>query len=700
LHGVAMPGGVHLHLYAADLARGRDGVWRVLDDRTQNPSGAGYALENRVVVGRALHEAHDLCRVERLAPFVERWKDGLQRLHFSAHQPRIVLLTPGPYNETYFEHAFLAGELGITLVEGGDLTVRDRHVFLKTLGGLEPVDVILRRTDAVWTDPLELEPGSGLGVAGLVEAVRAGTVTVANALGAGAVEGAAIAALLPGLCREVLGEDLLLPGVEGRWCGGDSGWDGSELERLVVKPAFAGTGRGAVFAGALAPADRAALLAEIAADPQGFVAQERLELAVAPSWGDGRLEPRPFALRLFAAATADGYAVMPGGLTRVAHDGDPTAVSMQRGGRSKDCWVLASGRSGAVTAAQRALGARIVPRPGAEALPSRVADGLFWVGRYAERCEGMVRLARTVHERLVEGGGRGAAGELAPLLRLMAHNGMIPGDLARLGEAGPMRGLRQALEAALFEPGHPNSLRQNVMRLHRAAAAVRDRLSGDQWRIVAALAVASEGREARRDAAATLRLMEEFARDLAAFAGHSQEGMSRAPGWRFLDMGRRLERATGICAVVRAAFLAESRMPEAPALAAMLALAESAIAYRERYLSEPAAAPVLDLLLRDAANPRALAFQLAQLTQHLAALPRDPGHPAPGPEQLQLGEARALLGRADFLGRATDPMGLRRQAETLMDELAPMLPELSNRLSTAFFSHAQAAPPIRRRPAS
>jgi len=383
-HGIRVSRDVYLHLHAAELARSPDGQWWVLGDRTQAPSGAGYALENRIVLSRMLPEAFRDCQVQRLASFFRAQRDTVTALApKDRDRPKVALLTPGPNNETYFEHAYLARYLGFTLVEGGDLTVRDCRVFIKTLDGLQPVDAIFRRLDDSFCDPLELRGDSLLGVAGLVEAARTGNVTIANALGSGVVETPAVVAFLPSLCRELLGEDLILPSVPTWWCGqpADLEYVVEHLDELVVKRAFrAGDGQ-PVFGRQLAAADKSALAAEIRARPEQFVAQEQVALSTAPVWVGQKLEPRPVVLRTYVTAAGDSYMVMPGGLARVAGARDLPIVSMQRGGGSKDTWVLSDGPVSAVSLLAPA-GVPIRRERRATDLPSRVADDLYWLGRH------------------------------------------------------------------------------------------------------------------------------------------------------------------------------------------------------------------------------------------------------------------------------------------------------------------------------
>ena len=683
LHGVPVPDGRYLHLYAADLARAPDGRWWVLSDRTQAPSGSGYALENRSVLTRVLPEAFRACSVEGLAPFFAAFKEMLTTLNPRSERGRVVVLTPGPYNETYFEHVYLARHLGITLVEGADLTVRDRQVFLKTLSGLEPVDVILRRVDDDFADPLALRADSTLGVAGLTEAVRAGTVAVANALGSGLLESLSFRPFLAGLGRRLLGEELKLPHIATWWCGQEAEREHvvANLDTLIVAPASPALPFEPVAGATLSAANRAALAEHIRRCPWAYVAHERPLLSTVPVWEDGRLQPRPLMLRVFLCATDEGYVAMPGGLARMCTEPGRLIVSMQQGGGTKDAWALSRRRVEPAPSAPTVHELRPQPVRGTGGdLPSRVADGLFWLGRYAERAEGAVRLLRGAYLRLTDGGQPGAAEELDVLLRLMAGFGGIPWDLARPGAAP---GFATALHAAVFDEAHANSLRSAVQRLRRVAYGVRDRLSLDMWRVVSQLDGASQPPAGPADAAETLLRLDDVMIVLAALSGLEQESMTRGPGWRFLDIGRRLERAAHGVALVRGSGLTtpgrRGDAPEAAALAVLLELGESFMAYRERGFAAVGRGPVLELLLTDETNPRALAFQLAALERHFAALP-----PAAT-------DAGVTAGRMVAAARTILRPEALRDAQALgaaLDALALTLPELSNLLAHAYFSHA------------
>ena len=424
-----------------------------------------------------------------------------------------------------------------------------------------------------------------------------------------------------------------------------------------------------------------------------MVAQEQMALSTAPVWQDGKLQPRPLVLRVFLCATpSGGYTVLPGGLTRVSSEPGRLVVSMQRGGGSKDTWVLAARRAEVAPAQARpALATEPTPavaRPAANDLPSRVADGLYWLGRYAERSEGAVRLLRATQSRLTDGNTPGASAQLRSLLTLLAAESMIPWELTRVTEAGGGRGLRDALHSAVIDPEHPNSLRAQILRLHRIAYSVRDRLSMDMWRVISSIDRHSQPPKVRLDAAALLLRMDDLMTCLAAIAGLEQESMTRGPGWRFLDIGRRIERALHTVAIMRGIRIAElDRQDEAvqsASLAVLLELGESVMTYRARYLTSVQRTPVLELLLGDETNPRALAFQLAALERHLSALPNHGAGSTGDPT----GGALSIVAAARSSLRKPEALRSSEALHTLLDALAMSLPDISNFLAHAYFSHA------------
>lgn len=618
MQGVTPPGGRWLNFYAVDLGRGPDGRWWVLGDRTQAPSGAGYALVNRLVLSRAFPRLYREMNVERLAPFFETFRASLAA-SASRDDPRICLFTPGVYADTYFEQAWLARYLGFLLVQGDDLVMRDGQIHVRTIDGLKRADVLWRRVDADFADPLELNAASQLGVPGLVEALRKGGVVVANAPGAGLVEAPAMMSFLPGLAQRLLGESLRLPNIATWWCGQTRERADviANLETMAIASAFgraipgAGPGR-SVLGSELHPAEKARLVDAIATRGVDFVGQEIVSLSTTPVWDGGQLSPRPFVLRVYAAPTPDGWRVMSGGFCRVSDRLDARAVTMGAGVRTADVWVV--GDKPVTHASLLPEQGRVRIRRIMGMLPSRAADNMFWMGRYLERAEATLRLIRALAGRMAEAGALSGGG-LETTRRLAA---MLVAWGALPEKSEPTPGARLAA-LAMSSPEQYGSAANLAAEARRIAASVRERLSSDVWRVfddlAAQLAAAPDGgyTEAEVQAHADAAL-----RAIAAISGLSQENMNRAAGWRFLDMGRRIERAIGACRFAR--HFAEP-VEIADDLDTLLDLGDSQITYRARYLAGLAVAPVRDLVLLDPFNPRSVAFQVERIGEHLASLP-------------------------------------------------------------------------------
>lgn len=700
-HGIRPPQNRFLIFYAADVARSPDGRWWVTSDRTQIPTGAGYALANRLVTSRILPEAFRDCQVHRLAGFFRETQKTLAQLApRGVENPRIVLLTPGGYNETYFEQAYLARYLGYQLVEGQDLTVRDDKVFLKTLAGLEPVDVILRRVDDEFCDPLELRNDSMLGVPGLVEAARAGNVTLANLPGSSLLQSPAFMPFLPGLCRHVLGEELKLPSVATWWCGQKSAEDHvlKHLDKLFVKPAFRSQVRGMNPHAEMTQPEREALEQRIRFKPHDFVAQERVKYSTAPALVDGKLVPRPVSLRIYLVATEDGYAVMPGGLSRTAPRAGSSTVSMQHGGASKDTWVLSDSQVEELSLLA-ASHHNIELRRVGNNLPSRLADNFFWLGRYAERTDSTTRLLRAALLRFTPERGGGSLPHLMPLLDTLKKQGQLHRAQSQTQGRGQSQfqsqsrqnpeALEAELLAAVFDPQHDGSLRQLTAHLQRIAMFLRDRTSNDLWRAANQLGdlLANAPKEKILLAADALGILSETLLGLASFHGLARENMTRAQGWRFIDMGIRIERAMSLCTFLDYTL----RSPEADnpsLLETVLEVADSTLTYRSRYNLLPNIAAVYDLVLLDDTNPRSLFFQINQLAQHFEKLPRETEVVTLQQKilrecssRLRLLDPRELLART---GNWADGEVGAVIAETLRD-----LPRLSDALAISYFVHSE-----------
>jgi len=629
-HGMRHHDDVALHFYAVDLARAPDGRWWVMADRTQAPFGAGYALENRAIIAPTFPDLLRELKVQPVSPFYRTMHDSL--VHWGrlcaaggdapkplreGEAPLIVLLTPGPRTETYYEQAYLARYLGLPLVEGGDLTVRDGVVYLKTLAGLHRVHVIMRRVDDESCDPLELQ-SSMLGVAGLTQAAMRGNVLVANSLGSSLLESGALLGFLPALSRRLLGQELKMPSVATWWCGETAALDTviGKLDRLVIKPSFSQAPQAAVFGQDLDGEARAAFVARLRANPNNYIAQELVRLSQAPVWKDGRapgLEARAVGLRVFACATPNGYVVMPGGLTRVATGPDARVLTMQRGGASKDTWVQARDRTQVHRMQGRSITHKDLVREDTN-LSSRVAENLLWFGRHAERCDNIARLLRVALNFLfnVRFDQRGA--EWPTVEALCIWFGLLDTQkkpAARETGLEPRTAIfsdaeiESALLLAVVSPAVPGLARQQ-QQLHRLAGQLHERFSVDNWRALnrmVQLATAPGERPSQSDA---MTILDDATAALVTLAGFCMDGMTRDLGWRFMSIGRRLERLQFQSVVLQRALA----MDENGNLDWLLELSDSIITYRARYRAQPEWLPVLDLLLLDETNPRSILFQL------------------------------------------------------------------------------------------
>jgi uncharacterized circularly permuted ATP-grasp superfamily protein/uncharacterized alpha-E superfamily protein len=696
LMGARPKSGVHVHLYSVDLARTPDGSWMVLSSRTDVPSGLGYALENRIVVSQSFPDLFAEMHVQRLAAFFHAYREAVQNL---SGEGRAVLLTPGPYNESYFEHAYLSHYLGLSLVEGQDLAVRDGQVFLKTLAGLERVSAIFRRLDSDYCDPLEFRADSALGVPGLVEAARAGGVVLANALGGGVVESPAMDAYLPNASRALFGEELLIPDIPTVWCGTE--WGRKEalarLDRVVVRDAFDArplfSRRSSAKLGSEMMADVARFAERLERRGATFVVQDQAPLGLAPVYDNGRLGMRPMSLRVFAAWTPSGYVVMPGGLARIASGETARALSMQSGAASKDVWVLADGPVDNFTLL-RGSDPVAIRRMGDEA-PSRAMDNLFWLGRYAERTENLVRVLRAVVLRLGDDMGMTQAAGAAELSRrLLVPFAQASEEAVEEAAGGDDARLAGELQGAIFG-NDPQGLRRLLQRVEQSAWAVRDRLSLDTWRTITALTTpdnpppeAPPAEDEEFDAAGARSHLDTLVRRTAALSGLSAEDMTRGANWLFLDLGRRVERASHVAWLVRQTLsLQEER--DAAQIHLALEIADSAMTYRYRYLNRFQMAPVLDLLLFDESNPRAAAFQLSRIAHHVERLPKATlVQRREFPKSIVL-EARDVLAGSDpVLLAQADATGKRQSLTSLCEAVDEAMNRFSDATADAYFQHA------------
>ena len=702
-HGMQHPGGIALHFYAIDLARAPNGRWWAVADRTQAPSGAGYALENRSVISRTFPDLLRDLNVQHLAGFFETLQASLagwgrqcaasgQAPLRGSEAPLIVLLTPGPYNETYYEQAYLARYLGLPLVEGSDLTVRDGIVWLKTLSGMQRVHVIMRRVDDDYCDPLELRSDSALGVAGLTDAARRGNVLIANSLGSSLLESGALLGFLPSLCKRLLGEALKMPSVATWWCGEPAALEVaiSRLDQLIIKPSFPQLREYPVFGKDLAGPARAAFIRKMRANPQNYVAQELVRLSQAPVWKpgpDSGLGARAIGLRVFACATPKGYVVMPGGLTRVATGVDARIITMQRGGGSKDTWIQASDKVEEHGLLKRTITGQDLVRDDTH-LSSRVAENLFWFGRNAERCETTARLLRLALNFLFNVGPAHRGDEWPTVLSLCAWFGLIDADAGTqaASQAGSGAALlndariKAELLLAVVSPAGPGLARQQ-QQLYHSASQLRERFSVDNWRALNQMVQDVADVDATLAQSEAMALLDHATTALMTLSGFALDGMTRDLGWRFLSLGRRLERLQFQSVALQQAL----SMDASGSLEWLLELSDCIITYRARYRAQPEWLPALDLLLLDDSNTRSILFQLEGVLKSLEKIALTYG-PC-GAEELERLKDELLR-----LDPDTDLTCGNGHLADLLYRIQRASAELSEQVSVQFFSYTGGHP--------
>lgn len=652
LVGVKPVSGHYLHFCAFELGRGPDGAWWVLGDRAQAPSGAGFALENRVATTRALSDIYADMNVQRLAGFFRDFRD---KLFADAKRDggRVGILTPGQLNETYFEHAYIARYLGLMLLEGEDLIVEDGKVMVRTVAGPKPVSVLWRRVDASFVDPLELRYDSRIGTPGMVEALRHGSISMINALGTGLLETRALAAFMPRLAQKLLGKDLLLPEIATWWCGQPSEQKHvlDNFDNLLIGSAFSTTLpfddlRGTALGGSIPAEQKEAVLARIRANGADYVGQEPVQLSTAPVYVEGKLQPRPITLRVYAARTAEGWTIMPGGFARVGSSQDTSAIAMQRGGQAADVWVLSSKPVERVSLLPQDGQKLVRNSPGS--LPSRAADNLIWLGRYAERCEATVRILRAYNARLAEL----SKSDLPILTHCAKFLDSIDVDAA---EAMP-QGLLASIDSAVHSAGQ-----------------IRDRFSPDGW-----LALNDLQKSAQRFATRVkpgddaTRAMTVILRKLAGFSGLVHENMYRFAGWRFLELGRRLERAIQIARIL--SHLTSKDAPDG-SLEMLLEIGDSVMSHRRRYSVSAGTQSAIDLLALDPLNPRSVIFQIAELRAQIEMLPG-------GVDDGQLSSAAKAALKIETELRTAEPADMTPKR---LDRLAADIGMLSSLVAAAYF---------------
>lgn len=629
---------IALHNYAVDIARSPNGQWWVVSDRTQSPTGAGYALENRTIISSVFPEMFRDLNIERLSGFFASMRDSLahwgRRVAQNQAQtvpgiaplsqgepPLVVILTPGPYNETYHEQSFLAGYLGYPLVQGSDLTVRNGVVWLKTIAGLKPVHAILRRIDDDYCDPLELNAESLLGVAGLIQAARLGNVLIANALGANLLQSGALLGFLPNLCQSLLGESLHMPSVATWWCGESAALEYviQHLDDLVIKPAYPQVQSSPIFGEDLNATQKEALIAKLRAQPGDYIAQEQVDISHAPVLSHHHHQTQmgslAVSLRVYAFATPNGYAIMPGGLSRVASGKDSRVVTMQRGGTSKDTWVLSEFMQPPFSLLRKTSSSKDLVREN-RSLSSRMAENMFWYGRYSVRNLQKTMMLRATLRALLEYTPESREGEWPAMQGLCQWFDLLPSPKDAEGWAAWQPYCDDDIEPLLVQAvfsQQSGSLATSVQQLYQQAFNLRERISNDHWRTVNVLSRLFITRHAQATLPDAMSYIEQAVSHFVTLTGFAMDWMTRDLGWRFMSLGRRIERLQFMCVLLSRAL----QMPQHSNLEWMLQVTNNLVTYRARYASQPEWLPVLDLLLMDGNNPNAIVFQIKGLVKYL-----------------------------------------------------------------------------------
>ncbi len=699
-HGIRTPGNHELIVHAVDMVRGPDGNMCVLTDRTQAPSGAGYALENRAVMSRVLPSLFRDSHVHRLALFFQRLRAKLISLSLNHDNPQVVVLTPGAHNETYFEHAYLANYLGFPLVQSSDLVVRNGSVWMRSLNGLSQVDVILRRVDDWYCDPVELRGDSQLGVPGLVTAARAGKVVIANPLGSGVLENPALFRYINAISKALLGREPRMQTVPTWWCGQpeDLSYVLAHFDQLVIKQCFRSAKNRSVLVAGLSKDEKENLRAALQAQPQNYVAQASIAASHVPFFDGANLVPRPAILRSFAVASDTEYVVMPGGLTRTGIEEKTFLISNQAGAFSKDTWVLASEPERRPTNVP-AIEAVNFQNPALNSLPSRVVENLFWMGRYAERAESSLRMLRTVFMLLNAEEPISFACKKYLLAAATKVTATWPGFVGAADERihAPEDELMQIIKDA----GRVGSVRSNLNSVIKCADESKELLSSDTMRVINDIRDNLDALDGNLNidlSAAPEEALDPFVTALMALSGLAHESMTRGVGWKFMEMGRRIERGMQLTAIIRA-LLVPSLDAQATRqmIHALLLSTEILMTYRRRHQGELDIELGLNLVMLDASNPRSLNYQLERLRAYVDSLPQAENHSELDREHRALLEAETTIKltrlhelchtiTADQQALAlSEPQ--RLELENAMAKLNQHLSDLSTAISDKYFDH-------------
>ncbi len=693
--GIRQPGKHQLILYSADIAKSAEGKMWVVNDRTQAPSGSGYALENRTTMTRVIPELFDGLKVRHLSPYFSALRNGLNEIAPHGNlNPRIVILTPGSKNETYFEHSYLSSYLGFTLVQGNDLIVKDNFVWLKTMGGLERVDVILRRVDDIYCDPLELRADSQLGIPGLLQCVRSGNVSLANPLGSSVLENPGIMPFLQQVSRYFLSEDLILPTIASWWCGQpkELKYVLENIQKLVIKKIHRNpTGSSSIDGASLTDIQLEACKQLIIANPAMYVGQEKVEISLSPSLIEGKIIPQKVLFRSFLVSNQDNYVAMAGGLVRSSSDADNFIISSQSGGFSKDAWIISPEPGRIVNTLKE------TPEGSAEnfndMLPSHAAENLFWVGRYTERVLGNARFLRTIMQFLAEGNKliteNNRQTEKNLLEAFTRYSYTLPGFIGEEAE-DVLADSWKELKDVLFNEKRPGGIKYNFQQFHKAIHEVRDHWSTDTWRVIRGM---EEGLHngiplSHHGHLQMIHTLDNLITSIVAFIGLNRESISREQGWIMLDLGRKIEQSLLVITMLKTTLVKRyNEQVEYNLQQSVLMSNESLVNYRYKYRRPLQNVLVIDLLIFDPNNPRSLTYQVVRLKNYLQNLPKNGGGYSLTEYERLILEADTLLKLADKNSLAESDGDGYQQLDLFLSKLHQILASIPGVLSKAFFKH-------------
>jgi uncharacterized circularly permuted ATP-grasp superfamily protein/uncharacterized alpha-E superfamily protein len=694
-NGIKQPGKHRLILYAADIAKSSKGKLWVVNDRTQAPSGSGYALENRTTMTRVIPELFNGLKVRHLSPYFNALRNGLNELAPQKNlNPRIVILTPGSKNETYFEHSYLSSYLGFTLVQGNDLIVKDNFVWLKTMGGLERVDVILRRVDDIYCDPLELKSDSQLGIPGLLQCVRSGNVSIANPLGSSILENPGLMPFLQQVSQYFLSEDLILPTIASWWCGqpAELQYVLDNIQTLVIKKIYRNpTGSSSIDGASLSADQLYACKEQIKANPAIYVGQEKVEISFSPSLIEGRIVPQKVLFRSFLVSNQDEYVAMAGGLVRSSANVGNFNISSQMGGFSKDAWIISPEPGRVVSVLKES------PEGAAETfndmLPSHAAENLFWVGRYTERVLGNARFLRTVMQFLAEGNKliteNNRQTERNLLEAFTRYSFTLPGFIGEKAEeifADPWKELKDIL----FNEKRAGGIMFNFLQFHKAIHEVRDHWSTDTWRVIRRME-----EELQNGIPLThhghlqmIHTLDNLITSTVAFIGLNRESISREQGWIMLDLGRKIEQSLLVITMLKTTMVKKyNDQVEYNLQQSVLMSNEGLVNYRYKYRRPLQNLLVIDLLLFDPNNPRSLTYQVVRLKSYLNNLPKNRERQSTTEYERLIFEADSLLKLANKNELATPDEEGYKNLEIFLSDLYNLLSAIPGVISKAFFKH-------------